>query len=201
MIAEHEWAGDEGILAKHGLLLGDGDALFKALRVEGRAVAMIPQQVHNNPWPILFTAPPLPEGKTPKEGHIYTIGQRQSDYLFDPSTTPPLLMSLPCVQAWPNKIAEKLEEPQWRPSHFTYAHALQTAVATPDVEALSLPLHLPTEQLSEEVRRVMNEGMGKAVLDVQAKAICEEIQIPGGTVRYTFDIQALALIAWNPEPM
>eukprot|EP00965_Chrysotila_dentata_P048502 1608743-Pleurochrysis_carterae.AAC.1 len=89
---------------------------------------MIPQ----NPWPILFTAPPLPEGETPKEGHSYIIDQRQLDYLFDPSTTPPSLMSLPCVQAWQKEIAEKLEEPQWRPSHFTYAHALQTAVATPD---------------------------------------------------------------------
>eukprot|EP00965_Chrysotila_dentata_P127240 4207546-Pleurochrysis_carterae.AAC.1 len=93
---------------------------------------MIPQQVHSNPWPILFAAPPLPEGETPKEGHIYTIGQRQSGYLLDPSTTPPSLMSLPCVQVWQNKIAEKLEEPQWRQSYFTYAHALQTAVATPD---------------------------------------------------------------------
>eukprot|EP00965_Chrysotila_dentata_P164923 5445507-Pleurochrysis_carterae.AAC.1 len=71
-LAEHEWAGDEGILARHGLLLGDGNALFKALRAEGRTVAMIPEQVHSNPWPVLFTAPPLPEGETPKEGHIYT---------------------------------------------------------------------------------------------------------------------------------
>eukprot|EP00965_Chrysotila_dentata_P146378 4833644-Pleurochrysis_carterae.AAC.1 len=93
---------------------------------------MIPQQVHSNPWTVLFTAPPLPEGETPKKGHIYTVGQRQSDHLFDPSTTPPSLMNLPCVQAWQYKIAEKLEEPQWRPSHFTYTHALQTAVATPD---------------------------------------------------------------------
>eukprot|EP00965_Chrysotila_dentata_P145354 4800257-Pleurochrysis_carterae.AAC.1 len=43
--------------------------------------------------------------------------------------------------------------------------------------------------------------MGKAVLDLQAKAISEEIQISGGTMHYTFDIQALALIAWNSEPM
>eukprot|EP00965_Chrysotila_dentata_P121422 4014060-Pleurochrysis_carterae.AAC.1 len=43
--------------------------------------------------------------------------------------------------------------------------------------------------------------MGKAVLDVQAKAISEEIQIPGGAMHYTFGIQALALIAWNPEPV
>eukprot|EP00965_Chrysotila_dentata_P102472 3382583-Pleurochrysis_carterae.AAC.1 len=43
--------------------------------------------------------------------------------------------------------------------------------------------------------------MGKAVLDMQAKATSEEIQIPGGTMHYTFDIHALALIAWNPEPV
>eukprot|EP00965_Chrysotila_dentata_P052575 1744674-Pleurochrysis_carterae.AAC.1 len=43
--------------------------------------------------------------------------------------------------------------------------------------------------------------MGKVVLDVQAKAISEEIQIPGGTIHHTFDIQALALIAWNPKPI
>eukprot|EP00965_Chrysotila_dentata_P036931 1228763-Pleurochrysis_carterae.AAC.1 len=98
----------------------------------------------------------------PKEGYLYTIGQRQSNHLFDPSTTPPSLMNLPCVQTWQNKIAEKLEGPQWRPSRFTYTHALQTAVTTPDVEALNLPLHPLTEQLSEEVRRVVNEGMGKA---------------------------------------
>eukprot|EP00965_Chrysotila_dentata_P258171 6213128-Pleurochrysis_carterae.AAC.1 len=36
---------------------------------------------------------------------------------------------------------------------------------------------------------------------MQAKAISEEIQIPGGTMHYTFDIHALALIAWNPEPL
>eukprot|EP00965_Chrysotila_dentata_P126983 4200607-Pleurochrysis_carterae.AAC.1 len=109
-------------------------------------------------------------------------------------------MNLPCVQTWQNKIAEKLEEPQWRPPHFTYTHALQTAVATLDVEALNLPLHLPTEQLNKEVRRVVNEGKGKAFLDMQAKATSEEIQIAGGTMHYTFDIQTLALIAWNPEP-
>eukprot|EP00965_Chrysotila_dentata_P008830 287781-Pleurochrysis_carterae.AAC.1 len=50
-LAEHEWAGDEGILATHGLLLGDGDVLFKTLRVERRIVAMIPQRVRNNIWP------------------------------------------------------------------------------------------------------------------------------------------------------
>eukprot|EP00965_Chrysotila_dentata_P031039 1033767-Pleurochrysis_carterae.AAC.1 len=93
---------------------------------------MIPQRVRNNIWPVAFTAPPLPEGETPKEGYIYTVDQRQSDPLFDPSTTPPSLMNLPRVQTWQNKIAEKLEEPQWRPSHFTYTHALQTAAATPD---------------------------------------------------------------------
>eukprot|EP00959_Pyramimonas_sp_CCMP1952_P368552 7720005-Pyramimonas_sp.AAC.1 len=43
--------------------------------------------------------------------------------------------------------------------------------------------------------------MGKAVLDMQAKATSEEIQIPGGTMHYAFGIQALALIAWNPEPV
>eukprot|EP00965_Chrysotila_dentata_P166712 5505068-Pleurochrysis_carterae.AAC.1 len=43
--------------------------------------------------------------------------------------------------------------------------------------------------------------MGKAVLNMQAKATSEEIQIPGETMHYTFDIQALALIAWNPEPV
>eukprot|EP00965_Chrysotila_dentata_P043782 1455614-Pleurochrysis_carterae.AAC.1 len=42
-----------------------------------------------------------------------------------------------------------------------------------EVEALNLPLHIPAEQLSEEVRRVVNDGMGKAVLDMQAKAISE----------------------------
>eukprot|EP00965_Chrysotila_dentata_P061153 2026102-Pleurochrysis_carterae.AAC.1 len=71
-------------------------------------------------------------------------------------------MDLPCVQTWQNKIAEKLEEPQWMPSPFTYTHTLQTAVATTDVEALNLPFHSPTEQLSEEVHRVANDGMGKA---------------------------------------
>eukprot|EP00965_Chrysotila_dentata_P150177 4960320-Pleurochrysis_carterae.AAC.1 len=41
-LAEHKWAGEEGILARHELLLGNGDALLKALRAEGRVVAMIP---------------------------------------------------------------------------------------------------------------------------------------------------------------
>eukprot|EP00965_Chrysotila_dentata_P022155 733608-Pleurochrysis_carterae.AAC.1 len=36
---------------------------------------------------------------------------------------------------------------------------------------------------------------------MQAQATSEEIQIPGGTMHYTFDLQALALIAWNPEPV
>eukprot|EP00965_Chrysotila_dentata_P136776 4523606-Pleurochrysis_carterae.AAC.2 len=116
-LAEHKWAGDEGILARHGLLLGNGDALlFNALRAEGRVVAMIPQRVHNHlnnhPWPIQFTAPPLPQGEAPKEEQIYASGQRQFNYLFDPPTTPPSLMDLPCVQTWQNEIAEKLEEPQ-----------------------------------------------------------------------------------------
>eukprot|EP00965_Chrysotila_dentata_P055978 1856196-Pleurochrysis_carterae.AAC.1 len=79
---------------------------------------MIPQRVRNNIWPVAFTAPAPPEGKTPKEGYIYTVSQRQYDHLFDPSTTPPSLMNLSCVQTWQNKIVEKLEEPQWRPSHF-----------------------------------------------------------------------------------
>eukprot|EP00965_Chrysotila_dentata_P146536 4838569-Pleurochrysis_carterae.AAC.1 len=36
---------------------------------------------------------------------------------------------------------------------------------------------------------------------MQAKAISEVIQIPGGTMHYAFGMQALSLIAWNPEPM
>eukprot|EP00965_Chrysotila_dentata_P146423 4834692-Pleurochrysis_carterae.AAC.1 len=87
------------------------------------------------------------------------------------------------------------------PSPFTYTQALRIAAATPDLEALNLPLHIPTEQLSEEVRRVMNNGIGLAVMDMQAKAISEEIQIPGGTMHYAFGMQALSLIAWNPEPI
>eukprot|EP00965_Chrysotila_dentata_P135829 4490386-Pleurochrysis_carterae.AAC.1 len=79
---------------------------------------MIPQRVRNNIRPVAFTALPPPEGETPKEGYIYTTGQRQSDHLFDPSTTSPSLTNLLCVQTWQNKITEKLEEPQWRPSHF-----------------------------------------------------------------------------------
>eukprot|EP00965_Chrysotila_dentata_P023177 768406-Pleurochrysis_carterae.AAC.1 len=35
-LAEHEWAGNEGILARLGLLLGDGNVLFQTLRAEGR---------------------------------------------------------------------------------------------------------------------------------------------------------------------
>eukprot|EP00965_Chrysotila_dentata_P136777 4523606-Pleurochrysis_carterae.AAC.3 len=70
------------------------------------------------------------------------------------------------------------------PSPFTYTQTLKIAAATPDVEALNLRLHIPTEQLSEEVRRVVNNGMGLAVLDMQANAISEEIQIPVGTMHY-----------------
>eukprot|EP00965_Chrysotila_dentata_P197295 6178109-Pleurochrysis_carterae.AAC.1 len=42
---------------------------------------------------------------------------------------------------------------------------------------------------------------GRTVMNMQAKATSEEIQIPGGTMHYTFGMQALALIAWNPEPI
>eukprot|EP00965_Chrysotila_dentata_P129537 4282606-Pleurochrysis_carterae.AAC.1 len=43
--------------------------------------------------------------------------------------------------------------------------------------------------------------MGKAVLDMQAKATADVFQIPGGTMHYAFGMQPLALIALNPEPM
>eukprot|EP00965_Chrysotila_dentata_P206663 6183665-Pleurochrysis_carterae.AAC.2 len=38
-------------------------------------------------------------------------------------------------------------------------------------------------------------------MDMQANAISEEIQIPEGTMHYAFGMQALVLIAWNPEPI
>eukprot|EP00965_Chrysotila_dentata_P206662 6183665-Pleurochrysis_carterae.AAC.1 len=69
-------------------------------------------------------------------------------------------MDLPRVQAWQYKIADRLEEPQWMPPSLTYTQMLRITAATPDVEALDLPLHIPTEQLSGEVRRVVNNGMG-----------------------------------------
>eukprot|EP00965_Chrysotila_dentata_P033599 1118773-Pleurochrysis_carterae.AAC.1 len=31
--------------------------------------------------------------------------------------------------------------------------------------------------------------------------VSEEIQTPGGTMHYTFGMQAFALVAWNPEPV
>eukprot|EP00965_Chrysotila_dentata_P062499 2070667-Pleurochrysis_carterae.AAC.1 len=72
---------------------------------------MIPQRVRNNIWPVAFATSSPPQGETPKEEYLYIVGHRQFDHLFDPSTTPPSLMDLPCVQTWQNKIAEKLEEP------------------------------------------------------------------------------------------
>eukprot|EP00965_Chrysotila_dentata_P048333 1603120-Pleurochrysis_carterae.AAC.1 len=50
----------------------DGDVLFQTLRAEGRTVAIIPQRVRNDIWPVEFAASPLPEGETPKEGYLYT---------------------------------------------------------------------------------------------------------------------------------
>eukprot|EP00965_Chrysotila_dentata_P080819 2667552-Pleurochrysis_carterae.AAC.2 len=99
-------------------------------------------------------------------------------------------MDLPRLLAWQNKIAEKLEEPQWMPSSFTYTQMLRIAAAKPDAEALNLSLHIPTEQLSGKVRRVVNNGMGLAVMDMQAKAISEEILILEGTMHYALGMQA-----------
>eukprot|EP00965_Chrysotila_dentata_P049355 1635591-Pleurochrysis_carterae.AAC.1 len=150
----------------------------------------MPQRVHNHPLPILFTAQPSPEGETPDKERVYASGQCHLEYLFGLFTTPPSLMDLPRVQAWQNKIAEKLEEPRWMPLFVTYTKTLRIAAATPDVEALNLSLHIPTEQLSGEVRRVVNNAMGLAVMDMQAKAISEEILIPGDTMHYAFGMQA-----------
>eukprot|EP00965_Chrysotila_dentata_P109041 3602429-Pleurochrysis_carterae.AAC.1 len=47
-LAEHEWACDEGILARHGLLLVDKDDLFKALRAEGRVGTSTPSANANS---------------------------------------------------------------------------------------------------------------------------------------------------------
>eukprot|EP00965_Chrysotila_dentata_P085213 2811399-Pleurochrysis_carterae.AAC.4 len=121
---------------------------------------MIPQRVHNHPWPIQFTAQPLSEGETPRDEQVYASGQRSHRrcYFIYPACRHGRTR-LP--RSWRSRSGcHRLS--RW------YTQALRIAAATLDVQALNLPLHsIPTEQLikqlSGEVRRVVNNGMGLAV--------------------------------------
>eukprot|EP00965_Chrysotila_dentata_P001539 50745-Pleurochrysis_carterae.AAC.1 len=137
---------------------------------------MIPQRVYNHPWPIQFAAQPPPEGEAPREEQVYARGQRHLDCLLDPyidhtaASTGSTLCAGVAEQACQEAGGAAVEA-----IAFHVHPSAQNCRRHPGVEALNLPLQIPTEQLSGCARHVVNNGMGLVVMDMQAKALSEEI--------------------------